>query len=315
MRSSAAHGRRRKRAQIRRRVLLAGSICVLFFCVLGLAGYAVQALRSDQVSREFRVLYAHSDAPDAVASPAPLRAVLQQYEVSFSGSSGQAAPAAPPAPARAGWPDNPAMTVSAGLKSLHSRNRDVIGWLSIPGVLEQPVVQRDNAYYLRRDALGSRNDNGALFLEEGISLQSRPDAYIIFGHNMKTGGMFGSLRLYEDVGYYRQNALIDFNVLYEDGQYVVFAVSDIATVQGLARYAPFLQLPGMDAEGREACIRQLRAWSHIASPVQAGAEDQLLLLVTCEGSEDSRRVVAARRLREGETAEGIRSLLQRARKQ
>ena len=303
--------------QIRRRVLLAGSICVLFFCLLGLAGYAAQALRSARVSQEFRVLYHGTEEPAADAqAPAPFRSVLREYEVTFSGTSAEgAAAAATAAPRAVGWPGNPAMTVSAGLKKLHSQNPDVIGWLSIPGTLDEAVVQRDNTRYLKRDYLGRPNDSGALFLEEDISLRSRPDTYIIFGHNMKTGSMFGSLRLYEDVGYYRKNALIDFNVLYEDAQFVVFAVSDIATIQGLARYAPFLQLPGMEAGARDACIRQLQNWSHIDTPIQASADDQLLLLVTCEGSDDSRRVVAARRLREGETPEGIRSLIQRARRQ
>ena len=41
----------------------------------------------------------------------------------------------------------------------------------------------------------------------------------------------------------------------------------------------------------------------------------LLLLVTCEGSDENRRVVAARRLREGETAESVSESLKYARKQ
>ena len=75
------------------------------------------------------------------------------------------------------WPGNPSMTVSARLKNLRKQNRDVIGWLSIPDTLEQAVVQRDNTYYLKRDYRGYHNANGALFLEEGISLAARLDTY------------------------------------------------------------------------------------------------------------------------------------------
>ena len=156
--------------------------------------------------------------------------------------------------------------------------------------------------------------NGALFLEETISLKSRPDTYIIFGHNMKTGEMFGSLRMFENVSYYRENAVIDFNVLYEDGQYVIFAVADIDTVQGMSRYVPFMLLPGMEAGPRNDAIRKLQAYSSIVSPVRVDAEDQLLLLVTCDGTEDSRRVVAARRLRFGETKQGVSDAVRYARK-
>ena len=150
--------------------------------------------------------------------------------------------------------------------------------------------------------------------EEGVSLKTRPDTYIIFGHNMKTGDMFGSLRLYENVGFYRSHALLDFNVLYEDGKYVVFSIADVDIVQGMMRYVPFMQLPGMEAEQRNDCIRRLQAYSKLYSPIQVNADDQLLLLVTCEGTEETRRVVAARRLREGETSEMVQALLQSARK-
>ena len=194
------------------------------------------------------------------------------------------------------WPDNPSMAVSAPLQSLRRQNGDVVGWLSIPGLLAQAVVQRDNSFYLRRDYLGWHNENGALFLEESISLKTRPDTYIIFGHNMKTGDMFGCLRLYEDVGNYRKYGVVEFDALYENGQYVVFAVADVDTVQGMGRYAPFMQLPGMEARQRAACIEKLQAYSRILSPIQVDAEDQLLL-VTCEGTAESRRVIAARRLR------------------
>ena len=117
------------------------------------------------------------------------------------------------------------MAVSAPLQSLRRQNGDVVGWLSIPGLLAQAVVQRDNSFYLRRDYLGWHNENGALFLEESISLKTRPDTYIIFGHNMKTGDMFGCLRLYEDVGNYWKYGVVEFDALYEnglDGGYMVW---------------------------------------------------------------------------------------------
>ena len=82
------------------------------------------------------------------------------------------------------------------------------------------------------------------------------------------GDMFGCLRLYEDVGNYRKYGVVEFDALYENGQYVVFAVADVDTVQGMGRYAPFMQLPGMEARQRAACIEKLQAYSRILSPIQ-----------------------------------------------
>ena len=79
-------------------------------------------------------------------------------------------------------------------------------------------------------------------------------------------------------------------ILYEEGQYAVFAIADVDTVQRMKRYVPFMQLPGMETQGRNDCIQKLQAYSQIYSPLPVNADDQLLLLVTCEGTEENRRV-------------------------
>ena len=308
--------RRGKQRQLRRWVLLAGSVCALLFCVFGLARYFLNARRSALIAQTFQELYysetERQEEQQALAQRSP---ILKQFEVSFVRAAAENDTAAPTEkPIVSAWPGNPSMTISPSLKKLRQQNKDIVGWLILPDSLGQAVVQRDNEYYLKRDYLGYHNANGALFLEESISLKTRPDTYIIFGHNMKTGDMFGSLRLYEDVGFYRRHALIDFNVMYEEGQYAVFAIADVDTVQRMKRYVPFMQLPGMETQARNDCIQKLQAYSQIYSPLPVNADDQLLLLVTCEGTEENRRVVAARRLREGETAETIQDLLQNARK-
>ncbi len=313
MRGRLIRNRRLTRKQRNALLLLCGALCcgVLLFCLGSLARYASDARRTASEEEQFRQLYYASEPPGqsaAAVTPAP---AVREFTVALEPTP-TPVPAGNPGPTAAPWPDNPEMAVSPAFNRLRKANKDIIGWLAIPGMLEQPVVQRDNEYYLGRDAMKLHNANGALFLEEHISLSARPDTYIIFGHNMKSGEMFGSLRLYEDAAYYRQNALVDFNVLYEDGKYAVFSVADVDILNGLGRYVPFMQLGTMTPEERSACIRQLQEMSMIRSPLQVDAEDQLLLLVTCEGSEHSRRVVAARRLRAGETAETLKTTLKHA---
>lgn len=311
-------GRRRnnKQKDIQRMLIIAGCLCLLLYSVSRLLLYALDAKRSASERQVFQTLYfSEAEKQAEQEALAERSSILRQFEVTFSQQkTAEKAPAQSSVSRISNWPDNPSMTVSAALRKLRQQNGDIIGWLSIPETLEQAVVQRDNTYYLKRDYRGYHNANGALFLEEGISLKTRPDTYIIFGHNMKTGDMFGSLRLYEDVGYYRRHAVIDFNSLYEDGQYAVFAIADVDTVQGMKHYAPFMQLPGMEEKARADCIQKLQAYSLLYSPIPVSADDQLLLLVTCEGAEESRRIVAARRLREGETEQTLSSLLPYARK-
>ena len=193
--------RRGKQRQLRRWVLLAGSVCALLFCVFGLARYFLNARRSALIAQTFQELYysetERQEEQQALAQRSP---ILKQFEVSFVRAAAENDIAAPTEkPIVSAWPGNPSMTISPSLKKLRQQNKDIVGWLILPDSLGQAVVQRDNEYYLKRDYLGYHNANGALFLEESISLKTRPDTYIIFGHNMKTGDMFGAKFCYDTI--------------------------------------------------------------------------------------------------------------------
>ena len=90
--------------------------------------------------------------------------------------------------------------------------------------------------------------------------------------------------------------------MYEDGQYVVFAVMEISTTPGVARWFDLWSLTTDIYENREEAIRTLERRSVISSALDVQADDQILLLVTCLDGDPERLVVAARRLREGEQA-------------
>lgn len=66
-----------------------------------------------------------------------------------------------------------------------------MGWLNMGKLVDEPVVQRDDVFYLTHDATGKENISGAIFLDASINLKTRPYTYILYGHNMKTGAMFG----------------------------------------------------------------------------------------------------------------------------
>lgn len=182
------------------------------------------------------------------------------------------------------------------------KNPDIIGWLSAGGLLREPVVHRDNEYYVTHDALGRRNDNGAIFLDINADLTTRPYTLILYGHNMKSGAMFGCLRNYEYADFCKRHPILTFNTLYEEGRYAIFAVcmfSDRVTDQN---YLDLFRLStSMKAEERLSAIDSLETGSAHRFQVDVRPDDQLLLLVTCTDGAAERRVVAARRLREGES--------------
>lgn len=280
-------------------------IAVLILCAavatlscLMLISYFSDLARENRMNDELRELYHDGENPWVTSTPITPEPTATVTPV----------PTAAPAPTevipqmlpRIPYPGQGAflMPTEKFLK-LKQKNTDITGWLTVDEVVDNAVVQRDNEYYLTRDYLNKKNVNGAIFLDESISLQTRPYTLMMFGHNMKTGAMFGKLLKYKECTWYRKHAYASFETQYEEGEYIIFSAGKIQAVPGpnyVNLYALMTDLP----ESRESVIRQLQNCSFFHTGIDVRPEDQLLLLVTCDGDKEERFVVAARRLREGE---------------
>ena len=202
------------------------------------------------------------------------------------------------------YPDNPGLKMSERFKKLRKKGKYIVGWISFDEV-DEAVAQKDNTFFLNHDATGKKNSNGAIFLDSGIFLTTRPYTMILYGHNMKSGNMFGRLKKYKESAYFYKHRIITFDSLYEDGKYAVFAVMEMDTTLGAARWYDLWSLNADSYTEREEAIRALERRSVISSALDVQADEQILLLVTCLDGDTERLVVAARRLREGETENNL----------
>lgn len=289
-------------------------LCVMLFSVYKLGSYAREYLSARQISAELRSLYHEEVATAAAATvttalptetPAPTQTIhLEPVPASST---------PPPTvlePVR--YPYNPWGITSSRFAKLQRQNEDIIAWLNIPGLIDEAVVQRDNSYYLSRDYRGYHNDNGAIFLDENCNLRTRPYTMMIFGHNMKSGAMFGSLRNYENVVFYQNNPFVTFDTAFEDGRYVIFAVGTLTQERERLHYVDVGGLISLNIEARERGISQLRRISKVAVSIDVRADDQLLLLITCVDNDAERRFIAARRLRLDEDEHSLQKLIRHA---
>ena len=110
------------------------------------------------------------------------------------------------------------------IQELHNTNPDCIGWLRIPNVLKQPVVYRDNTYYLDHDFYGKVSDAGTAFLNAAHPFAETSQYLFIHGHSMHDGTMFGRLLQYRNADYFAENPYLYFTTLYREEVYKVFAV-------------------------------------------------------------------------------------------
>lgn len=281
--------------------------------------YLVDYFRQDRTSENLRSEYYEDDAAALVQIEAITEIITTTSPQANTPTMG-AIPNVSLAPEKPALPSSDTLPVIAyqidpqssnytRFAKLRRRNKDIIGWLKIDGMLDEAVVQRDNSYYLRRDYLGYHNVNGALFLDKNCDLSTRPYTLIVYGHNMKTGAMFGNLRDYEKISYYKDNPFILFDSMHEDGQYVIFAASRISVLQGAYKYVDIVGMSSCTIMERENAIKKIIQRSIFTSSIDVQPEDQILLLVTCTGDDDERLVVAARRARTTEDESTLAELV------
>ena len=169
-------------------------------------------------------------------------------------------------------------------RDLYEQNPDLIGWLTIDGTdIDLPVVQTpgNNEYYLRRGFDRFYAVGGTLFLDERCSVSAdAPTAnWLIYGHNMHDGSMFGQLVRYRDEDFYKAHPTFTFDTLYEGGTWQVVAAVDTALgADALPYYTFFDADTKLDWQHRVRAITEKALYDTGVMP-EYGA--QLLTLSTC----------------------------------
>lgn len=104
-------------------------------------------------------------------------------------------------------------------QGLHEQNSDFAGWLTIPGTeIDYPVMQavpESSDFYLTHNYDGQEDINGSIFLDSRNDYEQQDDNLIIYGHNMKSGMMFGGLKNFLDENYSLEHKMVTFNTIYE----------------------------------------------------------------------------------------------------
>ncbi|NTU89159.1 MAG: class B sortase [Actinobacteria bacterium] len=101
-------------------------------------------------------------------------------------------------------------TIQVDWQALLEINPDIVAWIRIPNTnVDYPVVQTtDNDYYLEQTFDGTGNRYGCIFLDYQSSSDFSDLHSIIYGHNMRNGGMFHDLVSYTEESYFTDHPYI-----------------------------------------------------------------------------------------------------------
>ncbi len=196
---------------------------------------------------------------------------------------------------------NPLKNIMPGLENLIKENGDVVGRLYIPGVLDEVVVQRNNTRYLTRNYLGVGNPAGAVFVDEACALDLPPENLLLRGNSAVPGKTFAPLLQYINggMGFASANAVCMLTSLYEEEQYVLFAVIQASSDPKSPNYFSYAGYPTFATdEAMAAYVQTARSRSLYAFGVDVQPSDRLLTLATVGG--ETNVVLMFRMARDGE---------------
>lgn len=190
-------------------------------------------------------------------------------------------------------------------KEIYEENNDLVGWLEIQGtVINYPVLQSDteeeSQFYLTHSFAKKKDKNGSLFMDYRNDFVNRDTNIIIYGHNMKSGAMFGTLKKYLEKGYLEKHQTLRFDTIYEHGTYQVIGafLSEVSYQDEYAfRYYNFLNANNQsEFEAFSVNVMQLSALKDGILDAKYG--DQLLTLSTCSSyTDEGRMFIIAKRIK------------------
>lgn len=185
-------------------------------------------------------------------------------------------------------------------KNLLLKNKKLIGWLKIDDTnIDCPVMQTsDNNYYLDHNTEQEYDKNGSIFMDKDCDVLKPSTNFILYGHHMQSGKMFGKLYLYQEESYYEEHKYINFDTIYEKGTYEVMYVfrSKVYTEADIVfKYYQFID--ANSEQEFDSFMQEMKAMSLYDTGVTAQYGDQLLTLSTCDYQQsDGRFVVVAKKI-------------------
>jgi sortase B len=236
-------------------------LLVLAVCVMTFSGYKLWEINN---------IYLEGNQ-----SYEQLAAMAQTPALSFGGAQN------PPAS-----PSDNAPDINIDFTVLKSINQDAAAWLYCPDTaINYPVMRaKDYDWYLHHLPDGTANANGSLFLDYNNPGDFSGRLNIIYGHNMKSGKMLGSLSGYKNQSYFEKHPYI---FLYtQQKSYTAELLYGCVVDAGKWSDRAFMY---------ETNLPSLLSYAKSNSTFQSGAayseQDSFLVLSTCSYEFDDARYV------------------------
>lgn len=179
------------------------------------------------------------------------------------------------------------VSIDVRYEELKAMNEDFIGWLYYePLDLSYPVVRgNDNDFYVKNTFEKEANSSGAIFMDFLNKLDFTDYNTIIYGHNMRNGTMFGSLKkLLNEQALIEENPY--FYIFTEEKAYMYEIFAAYITDETSHTYDLIT-----DETEQGAYINYIKSSAEYLSEKEINNADKIVTLSTCQGLNTSNRTV------------------------
>lgn len=179
------------------------------------------------------------------------------------------------------------VSVDIQYDELKKINEDFAGWLYYePLDISYPIVRgNDNDYYTHYTFEGEKNSSGAIFMDFLNKTDYSDYNTIVYGHNMRNGTMFGSLKkMLNDFSIQEENP--NFYVFTEDKAYM-YEIFAVYLTQADSRTYDLIRNEE-EQQGFLDYVDEAATWR---SDKVVSASDKVMTLSTCHGLHSNNRTI------------------------
>lgn len=182
---------------------------------------------------------------------------------------------------------------------LYTENSDFAGWLQIDDTkIDYPVMLTPNEpeYYLYRSFDKTSSRSGTPFISADSTTDS--DFFIIYGHNMKNGTMFGTLDAYANKSFWEAHPYISFTTATEERTYEIFATVETRILyQDEVGYRYYFQVGDQSIDSFDELVQWFQENACYDTGISPVYGEQILALSTCSYQKTNGRfLIVARRI-------------------
>ena len=179
-------------------------------------------------------------------------------------------------------------------KKLKSENSDVVAYIKVNNTnIEYPIVKTsNNNFYLNHSFDKSKNSRGWIFADYKNKFDNTDKNIVIYGHNMRDGSMFGSLKNILDEEWYNNTENMNITFLTENGNYI-YKVFSIYKIESEDYY---IKTNFKNDADYEKFLNIIKNRSIKNFDINLNINDKIITLSTCANNNKYRVVLHAKKL-------------------